>query len=335
MSDGMKPAPLDSKPLALPEAWTIATAGYASDGDNEAVAGIVDTLLRLLANHGSDLRSLDGVTLTVDCQKAAAQLQNWPDGNGPSYRKERGHVIEMARTVPVWRGAELRFHIVLQAAVGAMMLSQEHEDQVLALSCLAHEAAHVEHEGNLFRNCPHVFGGPLQCGERSSRLFLTVMDTWSEYAACRSSAFFRPEGAKEFDNLLHKAIQEAIEAANVVERTDSLRKQNVDDDNQRQQMQVGLFVYSGYLFGHFDGLPFRLERNRLKAMESLKERPEIHALFLRLHEALRELWLTESHWSGLDVFFPLHDLLEELIGMGVAGWRAPRPFVVPTPRNTN
>lgn len=332
MTEPIEPDPLADMSLALPEEWTIATPGYGDNGRNGAVAETIDTLLRLLASHGSDLRSLDGVTLAVDCEAAAAQLQKWPDARGPSYRTERGHVIEMARTVAVWRGTELRFHIVLQAAVGLMMLSEDEEDHKLALSCLAHEAAHVEHEGSLFRNCPHIFGGPLECGGRSSHLFLTAMDTWSEYAACRSSAFFRPKGAKEFDELFLKAMQDAIAATSGVTKVVEAPRDAVDRNDRREQVSGGLFIYAGYLFGHIDGLPFHLERKELRAMEELEDHPKIHALFLGLHEALRHLWLTESSWTSLDVFVPVYDLLEELIGMDVACWQSPRPFLVRTPR---
>ena len=62
--------------------------------------------------------------------------------------------MEMARTVAVWREKELRFHIVLRAGVGLMALSPEKDLQALAHACIAHEAAHVDHEGHLYRTFP-------------------------------------------------------------------------------------------------------------------------------------------------------------------------------------
>jgi len=336
MTDSMKPDSSVSESLALPDQWSIATPELGNAGESGAIAETIDTLLRLLASHGNDLRSLDGVTLAVDCQAVAAKLQKWPDDKGPLYRAETAHAIEMGRTVAVWRGTELRFHIVLQAAVGLLMLSEEQEDQKLALACLAHETAHVEHEGNLFRSCPHVYGQPLNCGERSSDLFLTVMDTWSEYAACRSSAFFRPESAREFDALFHKSIQEAVSDADLSSVPPSGSEEIVNRKDRKQRMMGGLFICAGYLFGHFDGLPFHPERKYLRAMEDLQGHAAIHSIFVRVHKALENLWQTESTWTSLDVFFPLYSLLEELIAIDVACWKTPMPFLVKSgPRKAN
>jgi hypothetical protein len=333
MNEPIGADPLEDESLALPEEWAIGVPRYGDNVDGGAIDEAIDTLLRLLASHGSDLRSLDGVTLAADCRAVAAQLQKWPDDKGPTYREETAHAVEMGRTVAVWRGTELRFHIVLQEAFGLLALSEELEDCKLAMSCLAHEAAHVEHEGNLFRNCRHIFGGPLPCGERSSRLFMTAMDTWSEYAACRSSAFFRPDAVKEFDELFHTAIQEATGLADSSETVSSKPQEAICGSEQRQQMIGGLFICAGYLLGHIDGLPFHFERFGLRAMEQLQNRPGIHEIFLRVHEALEHLWRTESSWTGLDAFFPLYDLLAELINMDVARWKSSMPFLVQTTPN--
>jgi hypothetical protein len=332
MTEHTEPDPLGDESLALPDEWSIRVPRYGDNVDGGAIAEAIDTLLRLLASHGSDLRSLDGVTLAADCRAVAAQLQKWPDDEGPTYRAETSHAVEMGRTVGVWRGTELRFHIVLQQAFGLLALSEDLEDCKLAMSCLAHEAAHVEHEGNLFRNCRHIYGGPLPCGERSSRLLLTVMDAWSEYAACRSSAFFRPDGVKEFDELFHKTIQETISLVNGSQSGASGSENVFGGSDERQQRMGGLFICAGYLFGHFDGLPFHLERLDVSTMNELQNHPAIHGIFSRMHEELKHLWETESSWTDLDVFFPLCDLLEELIGTDVARWKALRPFLTRKPQ---
>ncbi len=94
----------------------------------------------------------------------------------------------MARTAAARREGDLRFHIVLRRGLALSILSPEPEMQRLALGCIAHEAAHVEHESHLYRMFPDSYGKPLECGNRSRQSFLKAMDVWSEYAACRFSA---------------------------------------------------------------------------------------------------------------------------------------------------
>jgi hypothetical protein len=100
--------------------------------------------------------------------------------------------------VPVWHGRD--------------DVLSEKDLQTLAQACIAHEAAHVEHEGHLYRTFPGIYGRPLECGDRSRQTFLKAMDVWSEYAACRSSATFRPEAVEEFEGLFCRALEESLAA---------------------------------------------------------------------------------------------------------------------------
>jgi hypothetical protein len=159
-----------------------------------------------------DLRALDGVTLTEDCTAASTAMQMLPEGQVPLEVGDQPDTMEMARTVPVWRDNELRFHIVMRAGLGIGMLGADRAMQALAFACIAHEAAHVEHEGHLYRTFPEIYGRPIPCGDRSRQTFLKAMDVWSEYAACRSSAMFRPEAAEEFENVFCRALEDSLSA---------------------------------------------------------------------------------------------------------------------------
>jgi hypothetical protein len=69
-----------------------------------------------------DLRALDGITISRDCRSDAMALQRMPDAQVPLEISDQPDTTEMARTVAVWLEKELRFHIVLRAAVGLMAL---------------------------------------------------------------------------------------------------------------------------------------------------------------------------------------------------------------------
>jgi hypothetical protein len=223
--------------------------------------------------------------------------------------------MEMARTVAVWREKELRFHIVLRAGVGLMALSPEKDLQSLAHACIAHEAAHVEHEGHLYRTIPGIYGCPLECGDRSRQTFLKAMDVWSEYAACRSSAMFRPEAVEEFEGIFCRALEESL-ASSTAQIAAFRHDRNAKDVFVGIQQLFGdVFIHAGYFLGHLDGLELRLDADAPRVSELFQKHPHIHPLIVRLRRVLHELWLSEYAWQSIEVFTPIYDLIREMMAL--------------------
>ncbi len=135
------------KTLLLPKACSISVSCFESQDVRQAIAATTKDLIYDLALNGMNLLALDGVTVALDTRKAACEMQTLPDGAVPLEMSDQPETMELARTVAVKRDNEFRFHIVLRASVGLMTLSPKPEDQALACGCIAHEAAHVEHEG--------------------------------------------------------------------------------------------------------------------------------------------------------------------------------------------
>lgn len=288
----------------------------AAEEVGRAVAGTLEQFVYGLATVGMDLRALDGFTLSSDCRAAAVALQRIPEGQVPLEMTEQDDVMEMGRTVAVRRENELRFHIVLRAGLGLMTISPEKEQQTLAYACIAHEAAHVDHEGHLYRTFPGAYSTPLECGERSRQTFLKAMDVWSEYAACRSSAMFRPEAVEEFEGIFCRSLDASFSACR--ERIAAFRKdRNITAQVFReiQQLFGDVFIHAGYFLGHLDGMELKLVEDAPRASELLQRYPKIEALFLRLGRVLHELWLTEYAWDSIEVFAPIYDLICEMMAL--------------------
>lgn len=293
--------------------------GFDYDAEEEvgrAVAETLEQILCRLAMTGMDLRALDGITLSSDCRAAAMALQQLPEGQVPLEMTEQSDVMEAGRTVAVRRENELRFHIVLRAGLGLMTLSPEKEQQMLAYACIAHEAAHVDHEGHLYRTFPAVYSAPLECGERSRQTFLKAMDVWSEYAACRSSAMFRSEAVEEFEGIFCRSLEASFSACReriAVFREDRTLTAKVFRDIQ--QLFGDVFIHAGYFLGHLDGMESELAEDAPRASALLHEYPKIETLFLRLHRVLHDLWLTEYAWDSIEVFAPIYDLICEMMAL--------------------
>jgi len=198
---------------SLPPRCSLDVTCFEEPEVQEAVAIVLEETLYIAAYAGIDLKALDGITVALDCQAAACALQNLPEGQVPLEMSPQPESMEMARTAAVRREGDLRFQIVVRPGLSLMALSPDPEMKRLMQACVAHEAAHVQHESHLYRMFPKSYGKPLECGNRSRQTFLKAMDVWSEYSACRSSASFRPEALEEFEGILCRAIEESSGAA--------------------------------------------------------------------------------------------------------------------------
>ena len=301
--------------LLFPDRCTLDVSCYNVPEERQAIAEVLEQVLAGLIRSGLDLRALDGITLARDWKAAAAAIQSIPENHIPLEMDEVPESMELARTVPVWRDPEMRFHIFLRAGLGAMALSPEAEHQRVAYACVAHEAAHVDHDGHLWRTFPGIYGPHLDCGDRSRQAFLKAIDVWSEYAACRSTAHYRPEAIEDFEDAFWRALEGSLAASK--EQIAAYRR-----DQKALPAFVGMqhlfgdvMIHAGYLMGHLAGIELDFERGAPRAAELLRERPSIKGIFLRLRRVLHELWLGEYGWKSIDVFAPIYDLICEMMAL--------------------
>jgi hypothetical protein len=301
--------------LLLPEKCAVTITCYDSADVQQSIASAVEQYLYELALSGMDLRVLDGVTVTLDARQAACDLQSLPDGAVPLERGDQPDTMELARTVAVRRGEEFRFHIVLRAGIGLLTLSPGAEEQALVWGCIAHEAAHVEHEGHLYRTFPDIYSRILDCGERSQQTFIKALDVWSEYAACRSSAQFRPEALEDFDTALCLALDQSRSTSQTW--IENFRDGGKAPQTFREVQQAfgDAFICAGYLLGHLHGLERHGTQDAPRTSELLAKNRWIAELIGRLERQLHELWLSEFGWGSLEVFAPIYDTMCEMMAL--------------------
>ena len=306
-------APKGGGRLPLPERCSLDLSCFEEPEVQDALAVAIEEILYVVTFSGIDLQALDGVTVTSDCRAAACALQDLPQGQVPLEMNPQPEVMEMARTAAVRREGDLRFHIVLRRGLALSTLSPEPEMQRLALGCIAHEAAHVEHESHLYRMFPDSYGKPLECGNRSRQTFLKAMDVWSEYAACRSSAMFRPEAVEEFEGILCRAIEDSSAAA--LEQIKAHREGRGASDVFRELQQIfgDVFICAGYLLGHVHGIERNLKDRTSHLEEIFRKKPSVKDLLTRLERILHELWLREFAWDSIEAFAPIYDLICEMM----------------------
>ena len=306
-------APKGGGRLPLPDRCSLDLSCFEEPEVQDALAIAIEEILYVVTFSGIELQALDGVTVTADCRAAACALQDLPQGQVPLEMSPQPEVMEMARTAAVRREGDMRFHIVLRRGLALSTLSPEPEMQRLALGCIAHEAAHVDHESHLYRMFPDSYGKPLECGNRSRQTFLKAMDVWSEYAACRSSATFRPEAIGEFEAILCRAIEDSATAA--LEQIKAHREGRGEGDVFRELQQIfgDVFICAGYLLGHIHGVERNLKDRTPRLDEVFQKNPEVKDLITRLERILHELWLQEFVWNSIEVSAPIYDLICEMM----------------------
>jgi hypothetical protein len=300
--------------LPLPDRCSLDVSCFEEPEVQEALAIAIEETLYVIAFSGIELQALDGVTVATDCRAAACALQNLPEGQVPLEMNPQPEVMEMARTAAVRRDGDLRFHIVLRRGLALSTLSPETKMQQLALACIAHEAAHVEHEGHLYRMFPESYGKPLECGNRSRQTFLKAMDVWSEYAACRSSAMFRPEAVEEFEGILCRAIEDSF--ATALEHIKAHREGRGAGEVFREIQQIfgDVFICAGYLLGHVHGLELNLKKHPTPCLDEVfRKNQSVEDLMTRLERILHDLWLQEFVWESIEVFASIYDLICEMM----------------------
>ena len=307
-------APKGEGRLPLPDRCSLDVSCFEEPEVQEALAITIEEILYVVAFSGIELQALDGVTVASDCRAAACALQNLPQGQIPLEMNPQPEAMEMARTAAVRREGELRFHIVLRRGLALSTLSPETAMQQLARACIAHEAAHVEHESHLYRMFPDSYGKPLECGNRSRQTFFKAMDVWSEYAACRSSATFRQEAVEEFEGLLCRAIEDSFAAAMEQIRAHREGPSAGEVFRQIQQIFGDVFICAGYLLGHVHGLDLNLKKHPTPHLDEVfRKNPSVEDLMTRLERVLHDLWLQEFVWESIEVFAPIYDLICDMM----------------------
>ena len=301
--------------LLFPDRCTLSVSCYDAPEERQAIAEVLEQVLADSVRLGLDLRALDGITFAHDWKAAAAAIQSIPENHIPLEMDEVPESMELARTVPVWRDPEMRFHIFLRAGLGVMALSPEAEHRRVAYACVAHEAAHVDHDGHLWRTFPGIYGPHLDCGDRSRQAFLKAIDVWSEYAACRSTAPYRPEAIEDFEDSFCRALEGSLAASKDQIAAYRRDQKALPAFVGMQQLFGDLMIHAGYLMGHLAGIELDFERGAPRAAELLRERPSIKGIFLRLRRVLHELWLGEYGWKSIDVFAPIYDLICEMMAL--------------------
>ncbi|MBW4039117.1 MAG: hypothetical protein HIU91_09625 [Acidobacteria bacterium] len=299
--------------LSVPARCTVNVSCFEQPEIQQAVTIALEESLYAAAYAGINITALDGITVATDCRAAAYALQSLPEGQVPLEVSPQPESMELARTAAVRRDGKLLFHIVLRPGLALMALSPEKEMQRLVQACIAHEAAHVEHESHLYRMFPESYGKPLECGNRSRQTFLKSMDVWSEYAACRSSAAFRPEALEDFEGILCRAIQNSSGQAAEQIKAHREGRSAVIVFREIQQIFGDVFIYAGYLLGHVHGLEQSLRDQAPQLSAIFLDQPHTEELVTRLERTLHELWLKEFVWKSIDVFAPIYDLICEMM----------------------
>jgi hypothetical protein len=216
--------------------------------------------------------------------------------------------------VDILRNGIVMFHLVFYAPIILGLEQPEESDQFkLALSLLAHEAAHVQERTQRDKAFPRTDLQPPQFASHEAAQLTPVSEIiWEEYAACRLSAPYSeaqlPTFVANLIDHLDKAREQANEAIIKYRLHASIPRVLVEAANPL----IEPLRLLGYVLGHTDGVGGALDD--LSDVNAALARAGYSHIALRLCTELRSLW--ENTWASRFEFETINGLVRDVLAAG-------------------
>lgn len=259
-----------------------------------------------------NLERLDGVTVAYDYDDALAQLDRGFQATCELARTRDEFALGIAMAPAVLRDGQVRAHMFLHGRVAEWLQDESNPAHRIAVYLLAHEAAHVEDLYFRDRAMPGVLLNHRLSHEKAV-MFEIADACWSEYAACRRSAFADPEQGKDYEDTFCETLRGARERGN-----QHIRDYRLHGDTDLLLSHLvreygGLAKYASYMLGHLAGEKRSLHDGGPRAYEAVEQTGYFGPLMPVLIGALEEMWNTRASWSGLAAYDRLTKFARELL----------------------
>ncbi|WP_117216311.1 hypothetical protein [Pseudomonas coronafaciens] len=268
-------------------------------GDAEMVKGIGNILQAVIGELGQDIpiSALDGVTFSQDYPAAILEIDR--GGAFVSKSQPRDYGRPVAKSVRVIREGKVKVHLVVDALIAYLLLSNKEEDVSYSIHLLLAQLSEVLHAS---------FYEPLLESDRnaeidgvSKMLFSSVSHAPISYFCARKSAFFDMNAGESYAALVKDSY------ASAKEKICSARMDYRVSDNIEMLLNTALPQLSFFLthaaewLGHRDGLPESEFFPGSKLLDDL-EVLELNLWLELFGRDLRELYDTEGQFTTKNIF---------------------------------
>jgi hypothetical protein len=297
------------RPSSLP-AIGATMRGFPTEAEAREVGNSVLCFLQVFGTY-LNLERLGAITLAYDYADALAQVDTGGLPQAP-FRTQDDIAVGIAMAVTVLRDGIPKMHMVLNAGYLSALRNPNDPNYGFAVYTLAHEASHVHDLARQDRAYPGVFGQPIR-DNRNAVLFSIAQSSWEEYiASLLSASWASPNQTEYFESTFCKVLTGIRERSNAHIRdfrthtdVNKLIRELVDEYGDALK-------YGAYLLGHLEGLGEMLPKAAPKADTILQELSWFSPLFEKFSANLRILYEAYGGWSGLEVFDPLKNTIQEV-----------------------
>lgn len=292
--------------------------GWQTEDTDEARL-FANRLMALTSDYSRwlDLSRLSRIILSYDYRAALAEVQGVGGQPNIATSNEFGDGAAMAVLTEV--DGELKSVLVVWTPLIVPMFDEEDSlEKRVSVQSYVHELVHVDDQAFLDKTYPGGASAMRQRDERHGALLGIVAPAHAEYSATSRTAILEPTTGFEFVALLKRAILDVIADVRQQRRLYRIQALKLEDFWPWLEERCRFIFQSlGYALGHAEGIIGSNE-----ADEELKER---YRVALREIEGMELGWLvpetrsalvpliSQSEWTGLEVFDSLIDVAERLL----------------------
>ncbi|WP_024647012.1 hypothetical protein [Pseudomonas syringae] len=268
-------------------------------GDAEMAKGIGNILQVVIGELGQDIpiSVLDGITFSQDYPAAILELDR--GGAFVSKSQSRNYGRPVAKSVRVIREGKVKIHLVIDASIAYLLLSDKEEDLSYSIHLLVAQLSEVLHASfyePLLENDRNV-----EIDELGKMLFVSVSHAPSSYFCARKSAFSDLNAGKDYATLVkdsYASAKENICAARMEYRVSG----NVEILLDTALPQLSFFLtHAAEWLGHRDGLPESEFFPGSKLLDDLGVL-ELNLWLELFGRDLRKLYDTEGQFTTKNIF---------------------------------
>lgn len=296
-------------PPTIPESLCINLQGFSEESDARKFGNLLAAKIQAISRF-IDLERIDGVTVAFDYDQALINLDRGFSPSRPLTRSSNTHTLGVAMAAPVLREGVVKGHLLFYAPCIIQLELGSGEEYYEALYTVAHECGHIEDLKFRDECFPKTILQKKVTDQKAALLHQTADLLWEEYAACITSAIFRPEQSDIYEEAFILALTNAREIAN-----GAIREYRIHSDTELVLNEAGNALCEplrmmAYLLGHLDGIGKNLES--LPNVRALLENSEYSPFIDRLSLCLRKMRSEKKLWKSMRVYSPLCKIVDDI-----------------------
>ncbi len=278
--------------------YTFSAIGFPDEETAREVNDVLKIIVREVGRSMS-LSTLDGVTFAADFPAAVESLDRGDTSMEPVRIQSRDYGSVVARAVDVLREGQRKSHIVIHGSLGLQMLSEDRQQQAMAIHVLVSQLAELSHREIYGAQLEGKFATPPD--EVMRCFYHNASSAPGLYYSARESAFVDPTAGKRYAELMRSSLAAArtsVEQAKTAFLEDQAMDPMLGEILPRISHIIG---HAAEWLGHRDGLPEQDDFPGVELLEALRAQ-DLDGWIELLGRDLRNLHDAQGQFTPANIF---------------------------------